>query len=310
MNFMRTEQGLLCVSIAVTILLACIGILFGIISGSFAIIFDGVYALTDAAMTVVALLVTKLIASSEAPSSKGKLIEHFTMGFWHLEPIVLALNGILITGSAVYALVNAIGGILHGGRPLNFSQAIVYAVVTLGVTATMGVIGDRANRKIKSDFVALDTKAWLMSAGLTIGLLVAFAIGYLIQGSSYEWISPFIDPVALALICIVIIPIPAGTVRRALADILLVTPLDLKQQVDAVAKTIIERHGFISHRAYVARVGRGRQIELHFVVSEDLPARKLQEWDKIRDEIGLAIGNEGPSCRLTIAFTTDPEWAD
>ncbi|EJZ16836.1 cation transporter (plasmid) [Rhizobium sp. Pop5] len=310
MNFMRTEQGLLCVSIAVTILLACIGILFGIISGSFAIIFDGVYALTDAAMTVVALLVTKLIASSEAPSSKGKLIEHFTMGFWHLEPIVLALNGILITGSAVYALVNAIGSILHGGRPLNFSQAIVYAVVTLGVTATMGVIGDRANRKIKSDFVALDTKAWLMSAGLTIGLLVAFAIGYLIQGSSYEWISPFIDPVALALICIVIIPIPAGTVRRALADILLVTPLDLKQQVDAVAKTIIERHGFISHRAYVARVGRGRQIELHFVVSEDLPARKLQEWDKIRDEIGLAIGNEGPSRRLTIAFTTDPEWAD
>ncbi|ARM15023.1 cation efflux system protein (plasmid) [Rhizobium phaseoli Brasil 5] len=261
-------------------------------------------------MTVVALLVTKLIASSEAPSSKGKLIEHFTMGFWHLEPIVLALNGILITGSAVYALVNAIGSILHGGRPLNFSQAIVYSVVTLGVTATMGVIGDRANRKIKSDFVALDTKAWLMSAGLTIGLLVAFAIGYFIQGSSYEWISPFIDPVALALICIVIIPIPAGTVRRALADILLVTPLDLKQQVDAVAKTIIERHGFISHRAYVARVGRGRQIELHFVVSEDLPARKLQEWDKIRDEIGLAIGNEGPSRRLTIAFTTDPEWAD
>ncbi|ARM91341.1 cation efflux system protein (plasmid) [Rhizobium sp. CIAT894] len=310
MNFMRTEQGLLCVSIAVTILLACIGILFGIISGSFAIIFDGVYALTDAAMTIVALLVTKLIASSEARSSKGKITEHFTMGFWHLEPIVLALNGILITGSAVYALVNSIGSILHGGRPLNFSQAIVYAVVTLGVTATMAVIGDRANRKIKSDFVALDTKAWLMSAGLTIGLLVAFAIGYFIQGSSYEWISPFIDPVALALICIVIIPIPAGTVRRALADILLVTPLDLKQQVDAVAKTIIERHGFISHRAYVARVGRGRQIELHFVVSEDFPARKLQEWDKIRDEIGLAIGNEGPSRRLTIAFTTDPEWAD
>ena len=61
---MKTEQGLLRVSIAVTIFTAGVGILFGILSGSFAIVFDGVYAMTDAAMTVVALLVSNLIASS------------------------------------------------------------------------------------------------------------------------------------------------------------------------------------------------------------------------------------------------------
>ncbi|MGQ3291255.1 MAG: cation transporter, partial [Shinella sp.] len=109
---------------------------------------------------------------------------------------------------------------------------------------------------------------------------------------------------------LVIIPIPAGTIRQALADILLVTPGDLKSHVDAIAKTIVERHGFLSYRAYVARVGRGRQIELFFIVPEDFPPRKLQEWDDIRDEIGIAIGDEGPDRWLTIAFTTDPEWAD
>ena len=141
-------------------------------------------------------------------------------------------------------------------------------------------------------------------------LLIAFVFGFLIQGSAYEWLSPYIDPVALALVCLVIIPIPAGTIRQALADILLVTPSDLKGHVDAVAKAIVERHGFLSCRAYVARVGRGRQIELYFIVPEDFPARKLQEWDDIRDEIGIAIGDEGPDRWLTIAFTTDPEWAD
>ena len=30
----------------------------------------------------------------------------------------------------------------------------------------------------------------------------------------------------------------------------------------------------------------------------------------IRDEIGEAIGGESPDRWLTIAFTTDPEWAD
>jgi predicted Co/Zn/Cd cation transporter (cation efflux family) len=199
---------------------------------------------------------------------------------------------------------------MAGGRALDFDQAIVYAVVTLIVTITMAIVGSRANRAIQSDFVALDAKAWIMSAGLTSALLVAFIIGYFIQGSAHEWLSPYIDPVALALVCLVIIPIPAGTIRQALADILLVTPSDLKGQVDTVAKAIVERHGFLSYRAYVARVGRGRQIELYFIVPEDFPPKKLQEWDQIRDEIGLAIGDEGPDRWLTIAFTTDPEWAD
>ena len=306
---MNTEQGLLRVSIAVTILLAGIGILFGILSGSFAIVFDGVYAMTDAAMTVVALLVSNLIASS-ASGGTGRFVKHFTMGFWHLEPMVLGLNGILLTGAAIYALINAIGSIMSGGRPLDFGQAIIYAVVTLAVTITMAVIGTRANRTIKSDFVALDAKAWMMSAGLTGALLVAFVVGSLIQGTAHEWLSPYIDPVALALVCLVIIPIPAGTIRQALADILLVTPADLKSHVDTVAKGVVERHGFLSYRAYVARVGRGRQIELYFIVPEDFPAKKLQEWDDIRDEVGAAVGEEGPDRWLTIAFTTDPEWAD
>ena len=303
---MKTEQGLLRISIAVTFLLAGVGILFGILSGSFAIVFDGVYALTDAAMTIVALLVSNLIATG----GKGRLVKHFTMGFWHLEPMVLGLNGILLTGAAIYALINAIGSIMEGGRPLDFDQAIIYAVVTLVITISMAVIGTRANRTIQSDFVALDAKAWIMSAGLTGALLIAFVTGYVIQGTAHEWLSPYIDPVALAVVCLVIIPIPAGTIRQALADILLVTPGDLKSEVDAVAKGIVDKYGFLSFRAYVARVGRGRQIELFFIVPEDFPPKKLQEWDDIRDEIGIAIGEEGPDRWLTIAFTTDPEWAD
>ena len=94
------------------------------------------------------------------------------------------------------------------------------------------------------------------------------------------------------------------------ADILLVTPQDLKSHVDRVARAAAARHGFLGHRAYVARVGRGRQIELFFIVPQGAPARTLEEWDAIRDEVGDQIGDEGPDRWLTIAFTTDPEWAD
>ena len=54
---MASEQGILRLSIAVTLLLAGGGILFGLLSGSFSIVFDGVYSLADASMSGLALIV-------------------------------------------------------------------------------------------------------------------------------------------------------------------------------------------------------------------------------------------------------------
>lgn len=308
---MDTEQGLLRLSTGVTFIVAAIGIIFGLLSGSYAVIFDGMYALTDAIMTMVALIVARLIATSTASEpGNNNLVKHFTMGFWHLEPMVLGLNGILLTGAAIYAFINAIGSIIDGGRELAFGPAIVYAAITLLITVSMALFEHRRNRTIQSDFVALDVRSWLMSSALTAALLVAFTIGFFIQGTAMEWLTPYVDPVVLALVCLAIIPAPAGTIRQAFSEILLVTPTDLKQHVDTVAETVARRHGFVSWRSYVAKVGRGRQIELYFIVPANDPPRMLREWDRIRDEVGTMIGDDTPDRWLTIAFTTDPEWAD
>ena len=306
-----TEQFVLKFSIVATVLLAVFGIAIGLVSGSFAIVFDGFYSLTDAFMTVLALLVSRLIASSATvPPVKGRLIERFTMGFWHLEPMVLGLNGTLLMGAAIYAFINAVDSLLTGGRPVEFGPAIAFTLVTMSVACGMAVFAQRANRTIRSNFIALDAKAWMMSAALTSALLIAFLIGYGVEGTRFAWTAPYIDPAVLAAICLFIVPAPLANVKQALADILLVTPAELKSHVDAVASDVVARFGFLSYRSYVARVGRGKQLELFFIVPRDWPAKRLEEWDALRDEIGEALGDEGPDRWLTIVFTTDPEWAD
>ena len=306
-----TEKSILKLSIWMTFLVASVGVVFGLVSGSSAIIFDGVYSLTDASMTVLALTVSNLIVgSSGAGNLRDRLAERFTMGFWHLEPMVLGLNGVLLIGTAIYALINAVGSILQGGHSLNFGQGIVYAVIVATTAVGMAIYNGRANRTLRSSFVALDAKAWWMSAALTGALLLAFIFGWLVQGTELEWVSPYVDPLVLGAVCLLVIPIPIGTVKQALLDILLVTPPEYKQHVDRVAQRAVEAHGFSSFRSYVARVGRGRQIEIYFIVPADRPARRLEEWDAIRDQIGEAIGGEGPDRWLTIAFTTTPEWAE
>jgi predicted Co/Zn/Cd cation transporter (cation efflux family) len=308
---MLTEQGFLRVSIGATVLVAAFGIVFGLLSGSFSIAFDGTYSLGDAGMTILALWVSSLIVrSAETDALSGRLRNRFTMGFWHLEPIVLGLNGILLMAVATYALINAVITIIYGGYEPRFGLAIVYAVVTLAVCASMALTGMRVNKRLRSDFVALDVKAWLMSGGITSALLIAFLIGQAAGGTPHAWISRYVDPVVLTLVCLVIIPIPMGVVRQALSEILLITPVDLKAHVDQVATETIEREGFLSYRAYVAKVGRATQVELYFIVPRNLPAKTVEEWDRTRDRIGAAIGDEGHNRWLTIAFTADVGWAE
>lgn len=79
-----SEQGLLRTSIAVTLFIAIIGIAFGLASGSFSIVFDGVYSLVDASMSGLSLVVVRLItAHTTSVQMSRKLRERFTMGFWH-----------------------------------------------------------------------------------------------------------------------------------------------------------------------------------------------------------------------------------
>ncbi|MEW6123679.1 MAG: cation transporter [Pseudomonadota bacterium] len=306
-----TEQGVLKLSILMTIGVALFGIGFGILSSSFSITFDGIYALADASMSVLALTVARLIDGyGRAPEAGGRLRARFSTGFWHLEPIVLGLNGTLLMAVSIYGLVNAAIAIVRGGHELKFDFAIIYAVVTLCACIAMAIYATRANRTLRSDFVALDAKAWIMSGGITAALLIAFSLGAAVEGTHLAWIRPYLDPAVLGLVSLVIIPLPIRTVRQALADILLIAPRDLTDHVRAVAADAMKRHGFLSYRTYIAKVGRAKQIEIYFIVPRGLPPQPVEFWDRLRDEIGDQIGDEGPDRWLTIAFTADPEWAE
>lgn len=307
----HTEQDFLRLSIIVTGGMALFGVVCGILAHSSSIIFDSMYALGDASMGVLALMVANLInAYTQKTAENARLRERFSVGLWHLEPIVLGLNGTMLIGVSVYALVNAILALFTGGRMVQFDFAILYGVITLAACAAMAVLGHRANKVLRSEFVGLDATAWIMSGGITAALLAAFVIGAALQGTAWESFMPYVDPVILALICLVIIPLPVATVRQALSEILLLTPEEAKRNADEVAAATVMKYNFLSFRTYVAKVGRSLQTEIYFIVKPGMPARRVEEWDEIRNEISAVLGGQDPHQWLTIAFTTDRAWAE
>lgn len=304
------EQTYLASSLAVTLCLAALGIAIGLWSGSHAIAFDGVYALADAGMTLMALFVSRLILRSTAPGAQARRLQaRFNMGVWHLEPLVVAFDGLLLMGIALYAFLNGLMGLAEGGQAVALGPALAYAGVAAGVSLGMALFGRRQNRRLRSDLMALDIKSWIMSAAISAALMLAFAVAVGLSRTGADHLVPYVDPLVLSLVSLAIVPVPLREVAQAVREILLVTPGELRASVDRLARQMVAEQGFSGHSAYVAEMGRSVQIEIWFVVPVDAPPRPLSHWDALRDRIGAQIGGDEAHRWLTVVFTGDPEWA-
>lgn len=296
----RFEQLILRRSIWVTVCIGIYGIVFGLLSGSTSIIFDGMFSSVDAVMSILALFVTKLLTSEGT--------RRFQHGFWHIEPLVLAFNGIVLILFCFYAFINAIRALLEGGHELNFDWAIFYAATVCIICFAMMTYQNQINKRLKSNFILLDTQSWLMTALITLALLAAFSLAWVLQGTRYQSWTVYVDPAILLVLSACLIFIPMKTVAAAFREILLVTPERMDLRVRAIMDAMKRKHGFKKYSSYVAKIGRARFIEIHVVLPQDFQIGTVATLDAIREEIAEEIGGAGPQRWITVSFTGDEGW--
>lgn len=291
------EARLLQFSVAATIVIAGLGVLFGLLARSPAILFDGFFSLLDAAITWLTLAVARLVASDGS--------RRFQYGYWHLEPLVILLKASVLIFLVAFAFLGAVNSMLKGGYEPEFGIALAYAAVVAVICFLMWWWMRGHAERIDSGLVRLDVKSWLMSALVTTALLIAFALALALKGTDAEWLVSYVDPAVLALLSLVLLPMPFREARESLAEILGLSPPEIDAQVNAVMAAFIARHGFPAYRSYVSKAGRGRFIEISVLVPASLTL-PVAEIDDLRVEIGEAIGDPGPDRWLTIVFTADP----
>ena len=112
----RGEQALLKQSTILMFAVAIAGIVTGFVSGSQSILFDGFFSLIATFIKVLMLITAKLIAKESN--------HRFQFGFWHLEPMVLLIEGSFLLLIAIYAFLNGVFGIINGGREVELGMVI------------------------------------------------------------------------------------------------------------------------------------------------------------------------------------------
>ncbi|AZF10393.1 Cobalt-zinc-cadmium resistance protein [Pseudomonas sp. R2-37-08W] len=279
---------------------AIAGIATGFVTGAQSVLFDGFFSLIATFIKVLMLITAKLIAKESN--------HRFQFGFWHLEPMVLLIEGSFLFLIAIYAFLNGVSGFINGGREIELGMLIIYAAVFTVVEFAYFFYIRYRNRELKSTLIQFDNISWLVDAMLSVGLLVSFLTALLLTSRGYGHLAVYADPLILILLALSILPPAFNILRPALRDVLGMAPDQLDNKVRQVMDAIKIEYGFEHYVSYVQKHGRARFIEIHIVLSTDYHVEAVGNLDTLRDEISARLGHADSARWLTICFTGDRKW--
>nr|WP_274609817.1 MULTISPECIES: cation diffusion facilitator family transporter [unclassified Pseudomonas] len=279
---------------------AIAGIVTGFVSGAQSILFDGFFSLIATFIKVLMLITAKLIAKESN--------QRFQFGFWHLEPMVLLIEGSFLLLIAIYAFLNGVFGIINGGREIELGLVIIYAAVFTVVEFAYFFYIRHRNRTLKSTLIQFDNISWLVDAMLSVGLLVSFLAALLLKSQGYHDWAMYVDPLILILLALSMLPAAFKILRPALRDVLGIAPDQLDDKVRNVMEAAKAEHGFADYVSYVQKHGRARFIEIHIVLPDGYPLHSVATLDQLREEISSQLGQADTARWLTISFTGDRKW--
>ena len=295
----NAEQTTLKFSIALTVVLGLVGVGSGLATGSQAIIFDGMYSFVDVVPTIVSLVVVRLIAQGSS--------HRFQYGYWHLEPLVAVLRDSILVVACIYAAVGAVNNLASGGSDVSYGMAAVWTGALSIIGIAMTVYLWRRAKALQSPMLRIDSRSWLVSACLSLALVIGFGIALGLHGTRFAGWVPYLDASALLVISLAMLPVPLIGLWRSLSDVLQVAPDELDAQVQAVMTSIVSERTFVDYSSYVAKVGRARFVEIHVLVPADSHIDTAAA-DSIRRDIAKRLNAVWPNFWLTVDFTADRAW--
>jgi predicted Co/Zn/Cd cation transporter (cation efflux family) len=301
-----TERTGLYISAAGNLFMAGLGVGFALWAGSDAIMFDGFFSGVQFLMVLVNLYIAALLARGATPN--------FQFGYAAFEPLVITLRGSMILAGAGYAFWMAVRAVLAGGRPLSMGIGVLYAVVAaLGCLVLWAGVA-RAARSTQSPILRTDAQAWLMDAGLSAGVALAFLVGYLLQGSRLEYLLPYLDPALVILMVLGLVSIPVRTMREGLRGLLGAAPDDdLQAKLNRRAGEILAGAHLEDSLIRMARIGRVLYALAYVYVPEDAEISGIRDLDGARDALEGALREAAkeagvPHLEVDTVFTSNRQW--
>jgi len=245
-------------------------VLWGVLTGSQVILFDGVYTLAGIILGAVSLLASR--AASAAPSTE------YPFGRHAARPLAVALQGAAIMGTLVYGIADAVVVILNGGTDGDPVNLIVYGLVTALLSVLLAGWLRRYARR--SALAEAEMVSWRASILLSSVVALGGVVGMLLYGNE-SFLVRYVDPVLLLIACVLVAPMALHLVRDGIRELLeAAPPKSLQAEIDAAVEEVRCVHDLPPATVRATKLGKRLYVEVDFLVPQG--QWRVDEEDEVR----------------------------
>jgi cation diffusion facilitator family transporter len=302
------ERRLLLFSVWASAGFAVFSSLWGILSRSSMIVFDGLYSFVSIGLSGLAVLTLRFVR--RGPD------ERFPWGREAAEPAVVIFKAATLGALCVYAGIEGVVDILHGGRQVEVGWAIGYAVVATAASLIVGLVLRRGTRSESSegvgkDLVRSEAAEWLGDALLSVGVLVGFVVALLLTSNGQADLAAYVDPAMVVLVSAAFLVVPLRLVIGGMREVMSMSPPeDVQSQLEAVVDAVAQRYELQESFVRAAKVGGRMDIEVDYLVGPGSRVVTVVDCDAVRSDLHERLAGLGYEKSLVVAFTTDRRWAE
>lgn len=298
----RVEQRALTLSIYGVLAVAVGSVGWGLAIESDVVILNGVFSFLSLISGGLSLVAARFVARPED--------RRFPFGYAHVEPLVHTVNGAMVLLMCVYSFINGVEGVRSGGHETDVAGVLWFSLVTAAFCLAVGAYEWRLARRTGSRLLLNDAKEWLIDAAFSAVTFAGFAVlPFLAEPWRGAW-ARYADPAMVAVLALLLLPVPLGILRQSLREVLLMTDVDdeLVGRVETVIAEVRAEHEVVRGVHHVVRTGRTAFVEIDFVVGPGFTAQTVAQQDALRERIRARLGLSLDDAWLSISFTEDPRW--
>ena len=280
------------------LLMAALGFGFAVLTGSEALMLDGLFSLLGFAMTLGAIRISRLVYEP------GNM--QFQFGFAGFESLFNLIKGMIIIFLSLLAAYSSNLAIQEGGREIEIGWALVYAVIVTIASMIVYILLSRAARKTGSPLLQVDAKNWMIDGAITAAVLVGFVVVYFAQDTQWSWIVPYADPVVVLVLVVIALPVPFIIIKSSIKELLLGAP-DIKLQQSLREKMLpaLNAKGYTKGGTRLAKTGRMIYLYVFVLLDETLADPSVVEQDKLRQKLTSELSTLYADIEVDVFFTRD-----
>ena len=279
----KKEKGVMSISLYGNLFFVIVEIVIAVITGSQAVLLDGVYDGIEFLMLLPSVFIIPLLYQ---PTN-----EKYPYGHMQLETVFLVIKGLTMSAVTVGLISNSINILIHGGRQIDFGFVAWFELFACVLGLAVTILLKRKNRRIHSPLVEAEMQGWKIDSVISLGMTAAFFLPVLVPVGFIKTMAPYLDSILTIVLSMIMLPVPVKTVITGIRDLLLISPEEETiAEIKRITEPIILKSNCSDHYYEIVRTGRKLWISAYITLNKD--ELSVHKFKKLQTECIVALSEE------------------